>query len=66
MQVSNILPLNANGKVQLSQPEVGGRYVGGSLVAVQTAKNPYSPDHLSPSALNVTVSVLLLVMMLHG
>ena len=63
MQVSNITSPNTKGKVQLSQP-VGGGYVGGSLDAVQTARNPVRV--LSNFDLNLTVSVLVLLMMLHG
>ena len=63
VQVSNILMLNTNGKVQLSQPVSVG-YVGGSLDAVQTASNPVRVT--LPSDLNLTVSVLVLLMMLHG
>ena len=55
--------LNTNGKVQLSQPVSVG-YVGGSLDAVQTASNPVRVT--LPSDLNLTVSVLVLLMMLHG
>ena len=40
MQVSNVPAPNTKGKVQLSQPVGVGGYVGGSLDAVQTAKNP--------------------------
>lgn len=39
VQVAKILPLTTNGKVQSSQP-VGVGYVGGSVVADQTARNP--------------------------
>ena len=39
MQVSNVVSPNVNGKSQLLQPvDVG--YVGGSVVADQTARNP--------------------------
>ena len=62
IKVSDVSP-NGNGKLQLSQP-VGVGYVGGSIVAVQTAKNPV---RVPPSSdLNVTVSVLVLVIMVHG
>ena len=64
MQVSNVTSPNRKGKVQLSQPVGVGGYVGGSLDAVQTARNPVRV--LYPLDLNVTVSVLVLVMMLHG
>ena len=63
MQVSNEPSPNTNGKSQLSQP-VGGGYVGGSVVAAQTARNPVRVP--PPFDLNVTVSVLVLVMMVHG
>ena len=70
MQVSNELSPNTNGKIQLSQP-VGGGYVGGLLVAVHTARNPVHLEsgpntNVSTFDLNVTVSVLVLVMMVHG
>ena len=55
--------LNTNGKVQLSQPVSVG-YVGGSVDAVQTATNPVCLP--TPFDLNVTVSVFVLLMMLHG
>ena len=63
MQVSNAVSPNANGKLQLSQPVGVGGYVGGSLVAAQTATNPV----LVPleSDLNMTASVLVLLMKLH-
>ena len=63
MQVSNEPSPNTNGKSQLSQP-VGVGYVGGSLDAVHTATNPVRVT--LPSDLNVTVSVFVLLMMLHG
>ena len=54
---------NGNGKLQLSQP-VGVGYVGSSLVAVHTATNPV---YVKPLPLmNVTLSVLVLLMKLHG
>ena len=62
IQVSNDLSQKTNGKVQLSQPVVVGGYVGGSVVAVQTATNPV-PLNID---LNVTVSVLVLLIKLHG
>ena len=62
MQVSNITSPNTKGKVQLSQPVRG--YVGGSLDAVQTATNPVCLP--LPFDLNLTLSVLVLLMMLHG
>ena len=50
--------------MQLSQPVGVGGYVGGSVVAVQTATNPVP---LAPNIdLNVTVSVLVLLIKLHG
>ena len=61
MQVSNATPRKVNGKVHLSQPVRG--YVAGSLVAAQTARNPVRV--LYPLDLNVTMSVLVLVMMVH-
>ena len=64
MQVSNDPSPNTKGKVQLSQPVGVGGYVGGSLDAVQTARNPVRLP--LPFDLNVTVSVLVLLMMLHG
>ena len=64
MQVSNVVSANTKGKVQLSQPVGAEGYVGGSFVAVQTAKNPFRVS--LQSDLNVTVSELVLVMMLHG
>ena len=65
VQVSNILPLTTNGKVQCPQP-VGEGYVGGSVVADQTARNlvPITPPISSDT--NVTVSVFVLEMMVHG
>ena len=63
MQVSNVPSPKTNGKSQLSQP-VGVGYVGGSLVAVQTATNPVCVILLL--VLNETVSVLVLLMKLHG
>ena len=63
VQVSNILPLNTNGKVQLSQPVVG--YVEGSDVADQIARNPLRPL-LTPSDVNFTVTIFALEMMIHG
>ena len=62
MQVSNVPSPNTNGKSQLSQPVSSG-YVGGSLVAIQIARNPVSAPTID---LNVTVSVLVILMMLHG
>ena len=55
--------MSPNGKLQLSQPVVG--YVGGAVVAVQTARNPVPLPPLYKD-LNVTVSVLVLVMMVQG
>ena len=63
MQVSNVVPRYVKGKVQLSQL-LGVGYVGGSEVAVQTATNPVRV--VLPSDLNLTVSVLVLLMKLHG
>ena len=61
MQVLSVV--SPNGKSQLSQP-VGVGYVGGAVVAVQSARNPV---RVPPSSeLNVTVSVLVWVMMVHG
>ena len=48
--------------MQLSQPVGVGGYVGGSVVAVHTATNPV-PLNID---LNVTVSVLVLLIKLHG
>ena len=60
MQVSNILFVNTNGKVQSPQPVgVVVGYVGGSVVADQTARNPVHVP--SPLDLNVTVRVLVLL-----
>ena len=71
MQVSNVVSPNRNGKSQLSQPVRVVGYVGGSLVAVHTARNPVHLEsgpntNVSTFDLNVTVSVLVLVMMVHG
>ena len=64
MQVLNVPSPNSKGKVQLSQPVGVLGYVGGSVVAVHKARNPV---HASLSSdLNVTVSVLVMVMMVHG
>ena len=63
VHVSNILESNSNGKLQLVQPV--GRYVGGSVVGVQIARNPGRPLS-NPSDLNVTVKALVLEMMVHG
>ena len=63
MQVSNVESPNVNGKLQLSQP-VGVGYVGGSVVADQTARNPVRVSSLLD--LNVTVSVFVLLMKLQG
>ena len=62
MQVSNEASPNTNGKIQLSQPLRG--YVGGSLDVVHTATNPVRLP--LPFDLNLTVSVFVLLMMLHG
>ena len=63
IQVSNVVSPNVNGKSQLSQPVVVG-YVGGSVVADQTAINPVRVPPLFD--LNDTVSVLVLEMMVQG
>ena len=63
MQVSNEPSPNTNGMVQPSQPVPGG-YVGGSLVDVQIAVNPFFSNPLL-SDLNVTVRLLLLLIKLH-
>ena len=65
MQVSNTESPNVNGKVQVSQP-VGVEYVGGSVVAVQTARNPGCVPSSFPSDLNFSVTILVFVIMLHG
>ena len=63
IQVSNVESPNVNGKEQLSQP-VGVGYVGGSVVADQTARNPVRVVY--PSDLNVTGSLLVRLMKLQG
>ena len=63
VHVSNNLRLNTNGKVQSPQPVDMG-YVGGSVVADQTARNPVRVS--LPSDTNVTLSVFVLEMMVHG
>ena len=64
MQVFNAVPRYVKGKEQLSQP-VGVRgYDGSSIVAVQIAINPVCVPPLLD--LNVTLSVLVLLMKLHG
>ena len=63
IQVSNVASRYVNGKSQLSQP-VGVGYVGGSVVADKTARNPVRISSLFD--LNVTVSVLVLLMKLQG
>ena len=63
IQVSNVESPNVNGKSQsLQQVDVG--YVGGSVVADQTARNPVPVP--PPFDLNVTLSVLVLLMKLQG
>ena len=64
VQVSNILLLNTNGNIQLSQLVRVGGYVGGSLVADQIARNPLSPNQSSDT--NLMLSLLVLEMMVHG
>ena len=64
MQVSYVVSPKTKGNVQLSQPMGVVGYVGGSVDAVQTARNPVRVS--LPSDLKVTVSVLVLVMMLQG
>ena len=64
MQVLNVESPNINGKLQFSQPVGVGGYVGGSVEADQTARNPVREPALT--ALNVTMSVLPLEMMVHG
>ena len=65
MQVSKVASPNTNGKMQLSQPVGTGGYVGGLVVAVQMARNPVRGT--APRFdLNVTVSLLPLLMMVHG
>ena len=64
IQVSNVESPNVNGKLQLSQPVGVVGYVGGSVVADQTARNPVRV--VQQSDLNVTVSVLVLLMKLQG
>ena len=63
VQVSNILPLKTNGKVQSPQP-VGVGYVGGSVVADQAARNPV-PVVQQSLDMNVTLSLLVLEMIVH-
>ena len=64
VQVSNILLLNTNGNIQLSQLVRVGGYVGGSLVADQIARNPVYRNLAFDT--NVTSSLLVLEMMVHG
>ena len=64
MQVLNVVPRYPNGKVQLSQPKGVIGFVGGSLVDVQIAVNPFFSNPLL-SDLNVTVRLLLLLIKLH-
>ena len=63
MQVSNVASPNVNGKLQLLHPVSIG-YVGGSVVADQTARNPVRVPPLFDT--NVTVSVLVLLIKLQG
>ena len=63
MQVSNVVSPNVNGKSQLLHPVSVG-YVGGSVVADQTARNPVRVPPLLD--LKVTVSVFVLLMKLQG
>ena len=63
VQVSNILSLNKEGKVQSSQPVDGG-YVGGALVGDQIARNPVRGKELSEK--NIAVIEFVSVMMLQG
>ena len=64
IQVSNVASRYVNGKSQLSQPVGVVGYVGGSVVADQTARNPVRVSQSSD--MNVTVSVLVLLMKLQG
>ena len=63
VQVSNILSLNKEGKVQSSQPVDGG-YVGGALVGDQIARNPVRGKELSEK--NLMIIEFVSVMMLQG
>ena len=63
MQESNVPSPHVKGKIQLSQPVSIG-YVGSSPVAVHAARNPARVPPLLD--LNVRLSVLVLLMMLHG
>ena len=65
MQVSNVATPNVNGKSKLLHPVSIGGYVGGSVVADQTARNPGRPLSTS-SDLNLTVTIFVLEMMVHG
>ena len=64
MQVSNVESPNVNGKLQLLHP-VGVGYVGGSVVADQTARNPVPVVQQSVD-LNVTLRLLVMEMMVQG
>ena len=63
MQVLNVKSRYVNGKSQVLQPGRVG-YVGGSVVADQTARNPLAVPSLLD--LNVTVRVLVLLIKLQG
>ena len=65
VQVSNGLPSTSNGKIQSPQP-VGEEYVGGSVVADQTARNPVRANCVYPSDTNLILSVFVLEIMVHG